>query len=1199
MDVDDPSAGSLGPGPVIGSGVPIARLAAECSSARRLDVTAAGGGALAALLAEVALVDPSGGSGRWLVITEDEPSARRMAEDLSYHLACRGGGGAGAVLAVPAEESSPYDDLVPDRLVEMERAGALFHLVIGSDWRFAVLSAGASQGRVLPRERFEASCLPVSVGDRLTREDLVEALERCGYRRSPVVEEPGTCSVRGGIVDVFPPYCEQPARIEVFGDEVERIRAFDPSNQATSEDLLDLWIHPLGASAERSGEAERSLVASRLREICDAVDQPTSRTEQLIEDLLEGRLFVGASGFAPAFHERLDTVFDYLPVDLPVCVDGPAAVLAALARRESQLRFDHERRIAAGRPAFPVERHLASAAEVEESIAGRRLLVHHPVALAGDTVHPLERGDGAVALGASTTGNLAERLGNLAPSRAGPDADPLAPLATHLNQLVDGGYRLVLVARSRGHATRLREMLEARSLPLLEPGPGTAPSRPGIAIDIGDLARGCLLPGDGVGWIAEEEIFGRRSRRRRGATGPRPSLDDLRNLVTGDLVVHAEHGIGRYEGLVRQRIGAHEIDFLLLTYRDGDRLYVPVYRLDQVHRYEAGGETSIRLDKLGGQTFTLRKEQVRRHALEFAARLLDLYSRREAAERSPADPPDDLYRAFEAAFPFEETVDQARAIDEVMADLERPRPMDRLICGDVGFGKTEVALRAAFRIVMSGRQVAVLVPTTVLAQQHYQTFRDRFAPYPVRVEMASRFRSEQENRETIRALKEGRVDIVIGTHRLLSKDLHFKRLGLLVIDEEHRFGVAHKERIRDLSADVDTLVLTATPIPRTLHMAYIELRDLSLITSAPVDRRPIRTVVCHDDPALLTEAMERELARGGQVFFVHNRVRDIGRVAERVRGLVPRARVTVGHGQMKEEDLERVMLDFVAGEYDVLVCTSIIESGLDITRANTIIIDRADTFGLAQLYQLRGRVGRSRQQAHAYLVVPPLASLGGQARERVEALLGFRDLGSGFSVATRDLEIRGAGNLLGAEQSGSVNAVGFETYCELLADAVADLRGRPRATAPEPELTFEHPGYLSEELIPDLGQRLQAYQRLASAADEAAVDEVAADLVDRFGPLDGEATALVGVMRVKAVCRSLCVAGIEVGGRRIVVHLGTGSRVDPAMLTRLIREARGRWKLTEDLRLLVVFPEDDPPDSGSAIHCLHALAGHDRNSLKS
>jgi transcription-repair coupling factor (superfamily II helicase) len=1197
MDLTGPPSGQPWPEPVLGSGLPLARVARLVAEARRLDLTAAAGGALPALLAEIASGGGAEGPGRLLVVTEDEAGARRMADDLRYHLACKGIAGAGSVLALPAEESSPYDDLVPDRRVSLERAGALLRLVLDGDWRFAVVSAAALQGRVMPRDRFEAACVPVAVGDRLSREDLLRTLDACGYRRTPVVEEPGTCSVRGAVVDVFPPCADRPARIETFGDEVERIRSFDPENQATAGELAEIWLHPVGIAAAPPGEAGRGAVASRVREICDAVDLPTSRTDLLIEDILAGRLFVGAAGFAPAFHDPLGTIFDYLPADLPACVDAPAAVRAVLLRRESQLALDHDRLVASGRPAFPVPRHLLGADEVLELLGRRRLLLHHPVAVAGETAHPLERCDDPVVLGAAATNGLAARV---RPDEAKPgdaDTDPLARLAGSLARLIEDGYRLVLVARSRALADRLGDLLEGRGLHLLAAGDGPWPGRPGLRIDVGDLARGCLLPGDGAGFIPEEEIFGRRTRRRRAPSRRRPVLDDLRGLAPGDLMVHAEHGIGRYEGLVRQRIGAHDIDFLLLTYRDGDRLYLPVYRLDQVHKYEAGGETAVRLDRLGGQTFAPRKEQVRRQALEFAARLLDLYSRREAAERKPVDPPDDLYRAFEAAFPFEETADQARAIDEVTADLEGPRPMDRLICGDVGFGKTEVALRAAFRVVTSGRQVAVLVPTTVLAQQHYQTFRERFAALPVRVEMMSRFRSDEENRETVRALKEGRTDIVIGTHRLLSKDVHWKRLGLLVIDEEHRFGVAHKERIRDLRADVDTLVLTATPIPRTLHMAYVAVRDLSLITTAPVDRRPIRTVVCHDDPDLLRQAMERELARDGQVFFVHNRVRDIGRVAERVRALVPGARVAVGHGQMKEDALERVMLDFVSGSYDVLVCTSIIESGLDIPRANTIIIDRADTFGLAQLYQLRGRVGRGGRQAHALLVVPPLASLGGQARERVEALLECRDLGSGFVVATRDLEIRGAGNLLGAEQSGSVNAVGFETYCELLAEAVEELRGRTRAVAPEPELTFEHPGYLPEELIPDLGLRLQAYKRLASAPDEAAVEEIAADLEDRFGPLTGEAGALVGVMRVKAACRELGVAGIEVAGRRIVVHLGTASRVDPAHLARLVREARGRLRLTEELKLVFAFPRDDPPDARAAIHCLRALAGRDRNSL--
>ena len=631
-----------------------------------------------------------------------------------------------------------------------------------------------------------------------------------------------------------------------------------------------------------------------------------------------------------------------------------------------------------------------------------------------------------------------------------------------------------------------------------------------------------------------------------------------------------------------------ERDYLIIAYARGDKLYVPVDQLAAVKRY-TGGEAP-RVSRMGGKDWSEQKTRVRKAVAVVAAQVVDLHRQRALATGHAYEPDTPWQHELEASFPFEETADQERAIDEVMSDLGGTKPMDRLICGDVGFGKTEVALRAAFRVVMSGRQVAVLVPTTVLAQQHYQSFAARFDRYPVRIEMASRFCTDSKNADTILGLKEGKVDVVIGTHRLLSRDVHFKRLGLLVIDEEHRFGVSHKERIRNLRASVDTLVMTATPIPRTLHMALFGMRDLSLMGTAPADRRPIKTVVCHDDPGLLKKAVERELARDGQVFFVHNRVRDIFKVADYVQRLMPDARVAVGHGRMKEESLERVMLDFVAGRYDILVCTSIIESGLDIPRANTIIIDRADTFGLAQLYQIRGRVGRSHVQAYAYLIVPPLSVLGDGARERVEALTRYTDLGSGFSLATLDLEIRGAGNLLGAEQTGDVNMVGFEMFCDMLKEATDLLGGKKPSVEVEPEVTLEEPGFLPEDYIPDVGLRLQFYKRLAAADDEARVEEYAAEMVDRFGALPPAAGALIKGMIAKAMCRSLGIVGLETSRHRLTVHLGRDSRVDPDRVLELIKTGDGALKLTPDLKILVRLDGERDDGTQSAIRFLRSFS---------
>ncbi|HZU83262.1 MAG TPA: transcription-repair coupling factor, partial [Polyangiaceae bacterium] len=596
-------------------------------------------------------------------------------------------------------------------------------------------------------------------------------------------------------------------------------------------------------------------------------------------------------------------------------------------------------------------------------------------------------------------------------------------------------------------------------------------------------------------------------------------------------------------------------------------------------------------DRLGGGTFARTKARVAREVRKMADELLRLYAERQATPGDAIASADDDYRAFEATFPFDETADQARAIDEVNKDLESPRPMDRLVCGDVGFGKTEVALRAAFRVAMSGKQVALLCPTTVLAQQHFRTFEARMAGYPMTIRALSRFQSKKEQEETVLGLKDGTVDVVVGTHRLLSKDVHFKHLGLLVVDEEQRFGVGHKERIKQLRAQVDVLTLTATPIPRTLQMAVSGLRDLSLITTPPLDRRAVRTIVTRWDEQVVREAVGRELARGGQCFYVYNRIDKLYEKAQRLQELVPSARIAVAHGQMSEAALEETMLDFVDGRYDVLVSTAIVESGLDIPRANTMIIDRADLFGLAQLYQLRGRVGRSKERAYCYLVVPPPNAMSDEARARIEALERHTELGSGFQIASLDLELRGAGDLLGAEQSGNVASVGLDMFCRMLEDAVHEMRGEEVAHDVDPELSFDVEALLPDDYVGDIGVRLSLYKRLASAVDEAHVGEIAAEMEDRFGPPPDDARRLVKLMAIKTELRRLRALGCEANDRLVTLHLRDDTPLDPAKIAALIKKTRGLWKLTPDMRLSRRFEETGEGGLANAESALSELTG--------
>jgi transcription-repair coupling factor (superfamily II helicase) len=739
-------------------------------------------------------------------------------------------------------------------------------------------------------------------------------------------------------------------------------------------------------------------------------------------------------------------------------------------------------------------------------------------------------------------------------------------LAEELGRWRHEGFQVRLVAADQHQAEHLRQILREHGR---EAVPAEGLEGPdGLAVVVGDCSAGFAVPALGVIVLTEAEIFGARRRTLKRPRYQRGSpITAFTDLGVADLVVHEDHGIGRYQGLRTMRVGEREGDFLFLEYAEGGQLYVPVERLDLISKYLGGDATAARLDRLGGASWSRVKESVRAALRDMAEALLKLYARRTVAEGHACAADTPWQREFEAAFRFEETPDQGRAIADVKRDLESPRPMDRLVAGDVGYGKTEVALRAAFKAVADGFQVAVLVPTTVLAQQHWTTFLDRFAPFPVRVELLSRFRSPGEQKAVIEGLGQGTVDVVIGTHRLLSKDVAFRNLGLLIIDEEHRFGVAHKERLKQLRAAVHVLALTATPIPRTLYMSLSGVRDMSVIETPPLDRLPVDTVIRRFSKPVIREAIERELRRGGQVFFVHNRVQSLASMTRLLQELVPEARLVMAHGQMRERELEAAMVKFVSGQADVLVSTAIIESGLDIPASNTIVVNRADRFGLAQLYQLRGRVGRERQQAHCYLLIPADGRVDEQAQRRLRVLQELTELGSGFKLALRDLEIRGAGNLLGAEQHGHIAAVGFDLYSKLLAEAVRELKGEPTAATVEPVVSVDAEGFLPENYVPEVSQRLSLYKRLAGARAAAEVEDLGAELADRFGPLPEPAARLLDIVRVRVAARDLGIERVEAGQGRALLTFASSTPVDPAALVRAVQASRGRLAMKREFAL--------------------------------
>jgi len=1221
----------------------LSELSARAKRGGRVDVLGTRGGALPVAIAALAR-----SIGRTVVVvTADVERARTLVSDLEFLTRSTGEVSAedaedtatGEVLLLSAPEASPYAEVAPDRRAALSRLATLAHLACppkGSDESpvvACVLTAAALTRKVVPRAVLEAHCATVIAEDELDRDALIAKLIESGYLRVPVVEDPGSFAVRGALLDLWAPSAPLPVRIELDGDLVMSMKAFDPDGQRTLHALKELRVPP--AREAILDEQAVARARRRITELADAIDMPTSKARQLADDVAQGRAFFGAEGYLPAYYDALDSVFAYLPENAVWVIDDPIATASAV--REELARAERDAEARAGTPAFAPSTHFASEDEIAARLLSANVVVAHRFALEGaeeGALSPLTRApEDAPTLAARDHSDLTSAIKQARASRGKRAA--LEPLVRRLRVFREHGLRTIVTARTTTQAERMVGLLRGHEVPThARLGPFDAallddPSfgRDRVEVVTGALVHGAILPMERLAIVTEEEVFGsrvkRRAPRREGSArdAAQPFLEDLRALSVGDLVVHAEHGVGKYMGLQhRDLLGPamfdpdgklHQpktrVDLIVVEYSGGDKLFLPVYRLNQIQKY-VGGEASEavkpKLDRLGGTTFAKTKARVEKAVRQMADELLRLYAERQALPGERLPPPDDEYRAFEATFPFEETPDQQKAIEDVTRDLALPRPMDRLVCGDVGFGKTEVAIRAAFLAAMAGKQVAVLCPTTVLAQQHFNTFAQRLEGYPITVAAMSRFQTTAEQNETIKRLKEGKVDIVIGTHRLLSKDVHFKDLGLLVVDEEQRFGVTHKERIKQLKTKVHVITLTATPIPRTLQMAVSGMRDLSLITTPPVDRRAIRTIVTRWDENVVREAISRELSRGGQVFYVHNRVAgDVGGGiydrAQKVQQLVPNARITVAHGQMSEKVLETAMLDFVEGKFDVLCATSIIESGLDIPRANTIVIDRADMFGLAQLYQLRGRVGRSKERAYCYLIVPPVAAMSDEARARIEALEKHTELGAGFKIAALDLEIRGAGDLLGAEQSGNVAQVGFEMFCNMLEQAVHELRGDADAYDGhdiDPELSFDVEAFLPDDYVGDVGVRLSLYKRFAQARDEESVDDLAAEMEDRFGPPSEPAARFVRLMRLKCELRGWRALGCEATRDRVTLHLRADAPLDGAKITKAVAKKASPWKLTPDMRLTRRLSEGEAADGlAAAEKVLHEIAAFRRD----
>jgi transcription-repair coupling factor (superfamily II helicase) len=1058
---------------------------------------------------------------------------------------------------LPAWDTVPFEDLSPTAETIAARIEGLYHLQ-QTRHPVVVTTADAVLQRVPPRAGFAARLRYLVEGDEVDLHDLAAQLDDWGYRRVPLVEDRGDFSVRGGILDIFPPAHPQPLRIELAGDVIESIREFDPVSQRSLDprpEFLILPVREFDARGRSSRDALRAIEARAFE-----LDVSTDERNQILDGLTNGLLFPGVESFLPYFHPSLDTLAAYLPSDTLVWADEAGEVDAAVERAWMTVERRVAERTAEHRFCAPVEQLYLSPAQWRSAFGAFPTIELEPLemlAAATDERH--------LAVHSLLTRDLKI-------ARSGHRKEvSFGPVAEQLQQWCRERYRVAVVVSTPPQVERLARLLDnhdvaAERVATVAEALAAPSGRPRLLV--GHLSDGFRLPAERLALVTEADIFG-AARQRRGSRRVEVTqlLQNLSELKPDDFVVHIDHGVGRYRGLKHLRVQDSDGDYLHLEYAGGDRLYLPVDRISLVQKYVGADGTAPALDKLGGTSWEKVKRKTRESIFAMAQELLGLYAAREIMDRKAFSVPDAYYREFEAAFPFEETPDQLQAITDVLADLQRPKPMDRLICGDVGYGKTEVAMRAAFLAVLDGRQVAVLVPTTVLAEQHCNTFRQRLQGYPVRVEMLSRFLTRAQGQAVVNGLASGAVDIVIGTHRLLQKDIVFRNLGLLVVDEEHRFGVRHKEQIKQMRKLVDVLTLTATPIPRTLQMSLLGIRDLSVIETPPIDRLAIRTYVTRYDEGIIREAILRELQRGGQVFFVHNRVETIEIRARRLRELLPEAAVAVAHGQMHERELERVMTEFIARKTNVLVCSAIIESGLDIPNANTIVIDRADHFGLAQLYQLRGRVGRSHERAYAFLMIPGEQLISRDAQMRLRALQELDDLGGGFRLAAHDLEIRGAGNLLGKQQSGQIAAVGFELYQQMMEEAVHELRGEPVRHEVEPEIQLGVPAFLPDSYIPDENQRLVFYRRLAMIRSQQELDDIATELRDRYGAIPPLVDNLLRVMDLRRYLKEYMVVRAALRDAAVTLQFHADAPVNVDTLVQLVHRGKGRFKLSADFQL--------------------------------
>jgi len=1089
-----------------------------------------------------------------VVITPSTREAEIFIEDLEFFIEKR----YPPLIYFPPYNISPFKNLLYHNETAAKRIRSLYQLIAGDAPPMMVTTITALIQKIIPKQEICEYAELVMVGEDIERDRLIEKLISGGYERSAIVEEPGDFCTRGGILDIFSTLYSDPIRIELFGDTVESLRSFSAVSQRTIKNIREAVILPARETVLKSEHLNQ--VINRIRKQSSRLNIPVTRVRDLVHRIRKDGTFPGIESLIPLIYPDPDSFFNYVPKNAIFILIEPSELEKAADQTLLQASESFSAAQKESRLCVEPESLYLSWQEAEAVFKLKKTLNLKKLHVVKETVPekvPYGQFDIIVKDNIDIGLELKRRR----------EQNLFLPLANWIKNQRQSGFNTLIVSSNRTQGERLISLLTPYGIQLrhIEGFADIKNSKGQAFVCQGRISSGFVWPAEFLAIITEEEIFGTTHRRR---LKPEPKVQtqlvEFEDLKKGDLVVHVDHGIGQYEGLVELKLNGSSNDFLLIVYKDGDKLYLPVDRMGMVRKYMGVDGIEPVLDKMGGKSWERVKERVKKSAEKIAGELLKLYAGRKVSRGHAFRDVDTDFKNFEMGFPFEETADQLSAIEDVLNDMKAPIPMDRLVCGDVGYGKTEVALRASLMAVNDGKQVAVLVPTTVLSEQHFATFSERFQNYPVNIACLSRFRSSREQRKIINDLKTGKIDIVIGTHRLIQKDVAFKDLGLLVLDEEQRFGVKHKEKLKKIRSTVDVLALTATPIPRTLHMSLMGVRDISFISTPPEHRKSIITYISEFDDAVISEAIQKELNRRGQIFFVHNNIHSINAMAKHLLELVPDVRLDVAHGRLDEEALEYVMMRFMDREIDLLLCTTIIESGLDIPSANTILINRADRFGLAQIYQLRGRVGRLDEQAYAYLFIPRESTLGKDAKKRLKVLMEHSDLGSGFQIAMSDLRIRGGGTILGASQSGHIAAVGYDMFLKLMENAMAELKGETVIESLEPEINIDMPALIPEPYIPDIDQRLSAYRRLAKMTEINEIADFKAELIDRFGALTMETENLLLKIMLRVMAIKAGVKRVDFTGRQLSLSFSQVHQKNPSGIIDLVLSERDRFEITPD-----------------------------------